>query len=296
MTSHADARAPAPRYQHVLVPLDGSEFAADAIRTARGLADRLEADLHTVSVVEAATEMDALRIHAADVIGVDPSDERVHGIVNDDPAGGIERCKAELSSCLVCLSTHGRGRVAGALIGSVARSLLESTREPIVAVGPSAERTSELGSSSASPRSPLRLVACVDGSSSSERVLPVAAAWATVLGMSLTILTVAEPSPPPLRSDARWHRHLGPDEDAEAYIRRIGERWKDAGLELETHVSYDPIGSADGVETYLNSHSAGMIAVTTHARRGLTRFVFGSDATDIVHRATAPVLIVPLNE
>ena len=42
-----------PQYRHVLVPLDGSEFAAAAVPTARALAERFAADLQAVSVAEA---------------------------------------------------------------------------------------------------------------------------------------------------------------------------------------------------------------------------------------------------
>ena len=44
----------------------------------------------------------------------------------------------------------------------------------------------------------------------------MAGRWADALGMSLTIVTVAEPSPPPVRPDASWHRRHGPQEDADA--------------------------------------------------------------------------------
>src|SRR6266851_3847124 len=112
-----------PQYRHVLVPLDGSEFAHGALRTARALAGRFAADLQTVSVAESPGDVEKLRSHAAYALGLaGAGDERVSVVVGDDAAAAIERRAAELSSCLVCLSTHGRGRFVGAIIGSVARS------------------------------------------------------------------------------------------------------------------------------------------------------------------------------
>ena len=279
-------------YRYVLVALDGSKFAAAAAQTGRALAARFGAQLHTVSVAEDADEVEVLRSDVAAVLGVA---EHVHVVVGDDPAAGIAETAAGLGSSLVCMSTHGRGRVTGAVVGSVARSLLQRSREPIVAVGPFADRPRPYASTIPVPLSVPRLVACVDGSPPSESLLPVAGAWADALGMSLTILTVAEPTPPPTRPDVTWYRRHGPEEDADAYIRRLGEKWKDVAKEVDAAVVYDPISPADGLRTYLDHHPAGMVAVTTHARTGVRRVLLGADAANIVHASTAPALVVPLS-
>ena len=296
MTPASVTRAPDPSYRHVLLPLDGSDLAAGAAETARALAVRFGADVQTVSVSPSAAETDALRRHAAEVLDTDPSDVRLHVAVEDDPARAIHRLAEDLGSCLVCISTHGRGRVAGAVIGSVARSVLQLGGAPIVAVGPFADRPSALGAEKTAPLSVNQLVACVDGGGPSEQVLPVAAAWAHALGMSLAVVTVAEPSPPPLRTDATWHRHHGPQADAEEYLRQLGEKWHDVAPDVRTHVVYDPISAAEGIKAHLDAQPTGLVAVTTHGRTGLNRVVFGAGAAGIVHASTAPVLVVPLVE
>ena len=93
----------------------------------------------------------------------------------------------------------GRGRVAGAMIGSVARAVLQSSMAPMLAVGPQADRPPLLvgrprrrPGSWPKPLSVRRLVACVDGSAASEAVLPVATQWAKAFEMSLT-------------TSAKWH-------------------------------------------------------------------------------------------
>jgi nucleotide-binding universal stress UspA family protein len=50
------------------------------------------------------------------------------------------------------------------------------------------------------------LVACVDGTPTSDRGLAVAAAWAHVLGMKLTAAIMAEPCPPPGGAGGRTRR------------------------------------------------------------------------------------------
>jgi len=284
-----------PRYRHVLVPLDGSEFAAAAVGTARALAERFSADLHTVSVADSPGDVEKLRSEAAATVGLGAGDDRVSVVVGDNPAAEIGRRVDALAPCLVCLSTHGHGRFAGAIIGSVARSLLESTRQPIVAVGPLADRPREVVPRPPAPLSIPRLAACVDGSAASETVIPVALEWAGALGMSLTILTVAEPTPPPVRPGAPWRRQHGPDEDADAYVRRLAEQRSGGAVAVGAHVVYDPIGPGQGIQAYQDEQPTGLIAVTTHARTGLRRAVLGAGAAAMVHWSRSPALVVPIS-
>jgi nucleotide-binding universal stress UspA family protein len=81
----------------------------------------------------------------------------------------------------------------------VARSLLQRSAEPLIALGPAADNPgwSPRPRGWPEPLSVPRLVACVDGSATSEQILPLAAAWAAALDMSLTIITVIEDAPEP---------------------------------------------------------------------------------------------------
>ena len=285
-----------PRYRHVLVPLDGSDFATAAVPTAQALAERFSAQLHVLSVADSPGDVEKLRSHAAAAVGLPAADERVSVVVGDNVSSAIEQRVGELDSCLVCMSAHGHGRFAGAIIGSVARSLLEGARQPIVVVGPLAERPRETVPRPPAPLAVPRLAACVDGSPASETVVPVALDWAAVLHMSVTILTVAEPVPPPVRPDAPWRRHHGPEEDADAYIQRLGEQWSGHTVAVDTHVVYDPIGPGPGIQAYQEEQPTGLIAVTTRARTGLQRAVFGAGAAAMVHWSRSAALVIPLAE
>jgi nucleotide-binding universal stress UspA family protein len=123
----------------VLVPLDGSEFALQALPTARALAGLLSAELQTVSIAGADDKADRLRALAAASLGVNAEDERVHVASAGDPAEVIARRAAELEGCVVCLTSHGRGRLGGALVGSVARSVLQRSTNAMVVLGPMAD-------------------------------------------------------------------------------------------------------------------------------------------------------------
>jgi nucleotide-binding universal stress UspA family protein len=286
-------RAPDPVYGTILVPLDGSHLADGAIPTARVLAARFGATVHTVSVAASARELHLIRGEAARALGADPDDPRIHVEVDTDVAGAVQRRASDLDSCLVCLSTHGRGRVAGTLIGSTARDIIERGHQPAVIAGPRVVHPDPEHETAIPPLRVDHLVVCVDGTPASERGLPVAAAWAHALGMKLTVVTVAEPCPPPARIGAPWRRHHGPNEDADEYLRHLGERWALDAPGLETCVVYDPTSAAAGMHDYLAGHPTGLVAVTSHRRDRVPHMVFGSGVADIVHASTAPVLVVP---
>lgn len=298
MTNDATSPEQELHYRHVLVPLDGSEFAMAVLPTARALAHRFGAELHVVSVIDGHRDeenREVLRAYAIEALGGDVAGDRVHVVVGDDTADAIDSTAADLGDSLVCMSTHGHGRVAGSIVGSVARSVLERAGRPVVVVGPAAAHPSH-ASVAPKPLSTSRLVACVDGGEASEAVLPVATAWARALGMELTILTVAEPVPAPVRPEGSWHRHHGPDVDADRYVADLAARWQGAAEAVDAVAVYDPIGPADGLEAHLEERPAGLVAVTTHARSGARRLLLGAGAAAIVSRSAVPVLVAPLSE
>src|SRR5581483_9399764 len=255
--------------RNVLVPLDGSDLSLRAVPTARALGRRLDAD-------------------------VDTDDEHVLVVESGDPAEVIAGRAAELDSALVCMTTHGRGRLRGAFVGSVARAVLERVAGPVVALGPMADNPgwSPRPRSWPEPLSVRRIVACVDGTSGSEQVLPLAAAWAAALEMSLSIVTVVEDTPPPL-SPSREPRY-GKRGDAGVYVTELARAWSEHVDDVDAEVLRDPIGPASAIRQHLEQRPAGLVAVTTSARSGLERLRLGAVAASIVHASVAPCLVAPV--
>ena len=180
---------------------------------------------------------------------------------------------------------------AGATSG--ARDIIERGGQPVVVAGPLVVHPDLEDDAATPPLEVDHLVACVDGTQTSERGLSVAAAWAHALGMKLTLVTVAQPCPPPVRIGTPWRRHHGPNEDADEYIRRLGEAWALEAPGLDTFVVYDPISAALAMRDYLAAHPTGLVAVTSRLRDRLPHLMLGSGAADIVQVSTAPVLVVP---
>ena len=136
------------------------------------------------------------------------------------------------------------------------------------------------------------MIACVDGSSASEQVLPVALGWAAALGMSMTILTVADDDLPSIGGGAQ-RAHEG-SAGPEGYVADLVARWDEADVDLDGVVVRDPINPANGLKLHLDDRQAGLVAVTTHARSGVQRLRFGATAASMVHASVAPCLVVPV--
>jgi nucleotide-binding universal stress UspA family protein len=264
--------APELRIRHVLVPLDGSEFASAALSTGRALAREFNAELHTLSLRRARPRGLRARVEA------------------------IARRVEELGACVVCVASHGRGRVLGAALGSLHESLLRRTAEPIVVVGPFAERPSWSPSPHwPPPLSHRRIVACVDGTTASEVVIPTAMAWARELDLEVTIVTVADDGLPSVLLDPPVSRY-GRGSNANGYIEALVGRWQGGARAVTGRVVMDPIGPAAGIQAYLYERPTGLVAVATAVRSGGQRIVHGATASTIVRASIAPCLVVPIRE
>jgi nucleotide-binding universal stress UspA family protein len=271
---------PAP-IEIILVALDGSHFSERALLAAVPLAERLGARLFLFSAVANEDE-------ANDRLGR-LSDLRPRGIPAEidvlpdpDPADAIDTLLRDLGNAVACIASHGRGRTA-AVLGSVANEVVRRRRQPTIVVGPAFSRE----------RVGRGVVACVDETPPSARVLPFALRWSELLDETLTVIAVAEPVPPPISPGAVPHRRFGPDTEVEPYLERLVAPLREEGHEIHTKAVYDPVSPASGLRHYLWDCPSSLVAVGSHLRRGLPRSVLGSVAASVVRQSSVPVLLGP---
>jgi nucleotide-binding universal stress UspA family protein len=272
----------------LLVPLDGSPFAERALPVAERLAAAIGAELHVVRVVpddygikEAEAYLDKL------ISGLDTPVSSAGVDVGRVPASVIQKAGATLERAAVCLATHGRGRLATAVLGSVADAVIATSSSPVVVIGPAA------GPGPAGAP----VLACVDGSALSERTVSPAVAWAGALGVGVTVVTVAEPVPESVsQGGPHYRRQFGPNSDAGVYADEVASRAAGAGVQVTGEPIYDPISPADGVASYLADRPAQLVAATAHATAGSSQPFIGSTAAALVRRSPVPVLLTPIRE
>lgn len=279
MTTTTDAReatepAGAPvgaRYDHVVVPLDGSRRSAEATRAGTTLARAFGARTSYLTVVPRPEDLDGA---ADDGVRWVPRDQlKVH--LTSDAPGTILAEHAGDGTALRCLASRGRGRVGGAVLGSVAEAVVRRSDGPVVVVGPRFDPTRF--------RTVERIVACVDGSDASERVLPTVVAWARTLGVDVEIVTVLGPRsavPPAARADTV----------ETAGVEALARRLTDGDVRPGWEVLHDDDPAA-AIVRHAADVPGTVVAMHTHGRRGADRLRFGSVAMRVVHDSPAPVLL-----
>lgn len=144
---------PSVEVNRILVPLDGSDASASVVPHARELAQRMDARVYLLSVVDhgihlgstyvphAAQEeeereqaLEALRAHLEKVAAEFRSDgiqvdTRVQ--LNESPARAILEHRDEVGADLIAMSTRGRGGVARLVMGSVADKVIRGGHVPV---------------------------------------------------------------------------------------------------------------------------------------------------------------------
>jgi nucleotide-binding universal stress UspA family protein len=260
--------------QHLIVPVDGSDAAWLAFDVAVSLARRGDA---TVDVLEVVFDDDEAKVapgrleervaqHDTDGVTV----QTLVRIDTESVAHAIARELDEHPEVNVVMASHGRGRSA-ALLGSVAEELLALAFGPVLVVGPKCAVGSFDGP----------IIATVDGSTASESVLPLAAAWAIELGVEPWIIEVIEP-------DIEY----SPDIAHSAYTSRLARRLTaDSGHTVQFEVLHGRAVEEE-VADFASSMNASLIVASTHGRTGLSRFVVGSTAAAMVRRSPCPVLLL----
>jgi nucleotide-binding universal stress UspA family protein len=150
--------APAKLLSRIMVPLDGSEFAEQALTTATELAKRMKSELFLLNAfdvvekvdaglyMETQEEMDdaiqAWREYMGGYLANKTAELRAQGIVTqtrmvlEDAATAIEDVAAMESVGLIVMSTHGRSGLQRWLYGSVANKVLRNVTCPLLLVRP----------------------------------------------------------------------------------------------------------------------------------------------------------------
>jgi nucleotide-binding universal stress UspA family protein len=69
--------------------------------------------------------------------------------------------------------------------------------------------------------------------------------------------------------------------------------FRHGGDDVDAGAVFEPISVAEGVRRYLRIRPATLIAVTSHADGGFSRFVHGNATADIVFSSPVAVLVLP---
>lgn len=272
-------------FDHIIVPLDGSEESARALRPASAIARYLDVEMEAVAYHDPGFDGVDLEQLVARQVAACGDVRRSHSIapMMRPVAELVAEVAAGHADPLMVMSTRGHGRTA-AVIGSVATEILQVTHQPVLLIGPKCDvGTIRLHGD---------MVVPVDAGEGTDVALDLAAAMAATFDYRPVVVNVVDNQA--VRELAKARSAPGGDvgdESAMAHrvAARLGEAADVRGVEYEV-LHGKTAGGA--IVHHLDHTDTTLVVMATHARTGFGLLRTGSETATVVGRATCPVLAV----
>lgn len=292
-------------FTKILVPLDGSAFAEYALPPAVAMASQSKGEITLVRVpiyitpymggeagwVLPQLSPEQLTREASDYLTkIEERYARPEITWHiETPAGDEASAIVDIANRrqtdLIVMSTHGYSGATRWLLGSITEKVLQKAHCPVLALRNS---------------NPIQNIAVtVDGSPLSEQAIEPAMKIADAFNANLTLLRCYEP---PLLShtamiDLEWHesglasqfleQQLTQSRD---YLDSLAVRFQQAGRHLDTQLVEGPAGHA--ILEFASQNNLDLLAMATHGRTGLQRWVYGSVTQKVLREAQCALLVV----
>lgn len=296
-------------FSKILVPLDGSKTAEKALPHARSLGGKLKVPVELLAVVDIAEVVShtaSERPRFLDTVidrAVEHSTTYLKSVAGTFTDTGpvkcsVEKGKAEESiiekaardrTMLIAMATHGRSGLNRFLLGSVAEKVLRGTVNPLLLIRASEEPETE------GETTPNAILVPLDGSELGEAVLSMVADLAKKLDLDVELFRAYHIPYNVYGGDAGFYAGnyeeliSGVRDEAIEYLDNKAAELRKLGVPKVTSVVKDGI-AGDEIITWAQKTGA-LIAMCSHGRSGVKRWVLGSVAETVVRHAANPVLI-----
>lgn len=284
-------------FSTILIPLDGSELAASALEPASEVARLAGARVHLVRVPDLpvhailnqlpgdiARETAAARAEAESCLDEAAARLRAEGLTvttslqQGPPAHGIAQAVEETGAGLVVLTSHGRGAIARAWLGSTADRLIRGLDVPMLLL-----RKREW-------QKPRRILVGLDGSERAEEILAPALELARLWESGLLLVhVVPAPSPKSTGEAGTWLQRQSLI--AHRYIHAMAVKYRAQGVDVHSQVPvrWDP---AQVLQELAETDDVDMLALSTRGLGGADRLLLGSVADKVIRASGLPTLIL----
>lgn len=279
----------------ILFPTDGSPCAEQARERAVHLAERYDAELHVLHVVEERTNTldnlsELVEIREEDILAdlripiPQAEEERIQKetVTHPSAAGGILEYADAHDIDLIVMGTHGRRGVERLLMGSVAEEVVRLAECPVFTVCATRHAEGTGGS----------ILVPVDFSEHTDTLIQHAMALAEAFDAGLDLLHVVEE----VRTPAVYgveSRRLDLDtvkQRTRAALDDYAAAAREQGIAADVHVRMGH--PAHAILRFIDEQGVQMVTIATHGRTGLQRLLMGSVAEKVVRMASCPVFTV----
>lgn len=285
-------------YKKILVPLDGSNLAEQVLPFVHCLAkaDDIPIELLTAADPNARPPFWPAEADKSYLKKVSqtyfPAARRIATAVEIGKPGDVivNRAKDDPGS-LIAMSTHGMSGMRRWILGSVASKVVQTVTNPLLLV-----RSVE-GVDASAPVDLKTIFVPLDGSGLAEKVLPQVIELAGSMKLEVHLLRVytlpvnafvatdgvIAQGPAPFRQELR--------NEAETYLGGKAAQLRAHGVEqiMTTALEGDP---ASEIIDIARNTANNLIAMSTHGRSGIGRWVLGSVAEKVVQHSRDPVLLI----
>jgi len=297
-------------FSKIVVPLDGSPLAEVAVPYARALAQNGNLPVELLSVIDLAevarhiaTErglfldtLDDFETHRRDEylssLAKSFTGLPVSWLIERGEAAGliVERAAAD-KAALVCMATHGRSGLQRWLLGSVAEKVLRATENPLLLV----RASDPLPVVASQPFD--HIIVPVDGSRAAEHLLPVVADLARGTDIEVILFRAYNvPYGSFYEGGGSYAVDLprlkaSMETEVQQYLEECREILARTGLAKVSYASNEGL-AADAIIDFARNKPGSLIAMCSHGRSGVQRWVLGSVTETVVRHAHNPVLIL----
>jgi nucleotide-binding universal stress UspA family protein len=298
-------------FTKLLVPLDRSPLAEQALGQAAAIARESQAEIDLVLVhqplpfagfgdapwfAEQWTAEHKYLESIADDLESGASVSVSHAVIRGATVETICQRAWDIDADLIVMTSHGRTGLSRAWLGSVADGVLRNSAVPVLMLRPMDTKKDRL----AAHRLFSRVLVPLDGSAVAADILSPALALARCSGAHVSLLRIVQPVPlmtldvgmpftyPPVIQDDSATDRLVSEAKAQldAVVRQFasqGNPSADAHVVVAAHV-------AQGILDFAHSHETDVIAMSTHGR-GASRFLMGSVADKVLRGSGLPMLL-----
>ena len=299
-------------FNEIIVPVDGSPFGELAVPRALGIACKSGGEVRMVTVVtplpveQKSGELDSSE-EGRLLLAVEHAERYQEDLQKRVILSGCDvpiSCHVETglvvekldehartsNADLLVMTTHGRGPLRRAWLGSVADGLLRRTPCPILAIRPEEGEKLHL-----EERQFRHILVTLDGSPESRSILPFARSLALTSEARVTLLRVIPPhfplSSPFFSHYSHGFQGLSQEETTfrEALEMDAGPlRSEGLVVGVEVITGAHP---AEGILDFAEAEDVDVVTMATHGRGGVARLVLGSVADKVIRGGTVPVLL-----
>jgi nucleotide-binding universal stress UspA family protein len=295
-------------YTRILIPLDGSTTAEQVLPYARRFARGLKVPLELLAIIDVGvllTSVEKARIFDS-ILGQEThkskeyleriaerfSGSRVKRTVEQGKAAEAIIEKAALDKLtLVAMTTHGRSGLNRWLLGSVAEKVLRATTNPLLLVRAKPEGRAEKEANLKS------IVVPLDGSELAESILPTIVQIAKKLHLEVFLMRAySNPYSPFISGGGQYAVNVDElmkdiRDNARNYLEaKIAELTK-RGVEQISYLLQEGV-AADEIVSVANHTADSLIAISSHGRSGVKRWVMGSVTETVVRHSDNPMLVL----